>query len=430
MSGLDEDLTFLDAGQNHFVRIQRKAGKRIDELFTDMCGIGSAKESELRSAVMKKYGLGSAEARYLVDLAREADAAAVDRDKQALKESFTYRDYDHDVWEVLFEDLDRPFFAPLRIAGLPHIGTADFVEECYYEKGALEPLVRKYCGYDQWRPAEFDRLLRLLEDAQRFDLMERLCIAIARRARSRFFSERAGRNGNASEAWVEKFKEYALEAYDQALAWMTRIGRGEAAEQLAEQREGVREGRLPELPPISDLRRIDEPVFWELVSRSRSQAETLDDQLAALERLLPSFKAADIKRFGSLYAGYMRQLHHWNVWALAYAARDGCSDDSFMAFRTWLILQGDPALVELAIDDPAKAAKKVPRDPELPDGTLLSLIEEAYLQRKGEPFELPMIAHSRPKGREWPEHALEALHPELVGHYKSVEACLPGAFSV
>lgn len=424
MAGSDDSLSFMDEAQNRFVRIQRTTGRRMDELMSEMCLIGLKEEGELRRAAIERYGLDSGDARFLVDLAREADAEAVDRDKQALRQAFTYRDHEHDLWQVLAADLDRPIFAPLRIVGLPPIGAAGFVEQCYYEKGALEPLARMYGGSDMWRTEEFGRLLRLLEEARSFDVMERFCTSVARRARSRFFAERAGRNGYASDAWLEKFRDDALLAYDEAIGWMSRVGRDGAARELAEQREAVREGHLPELPPISDLRRMDEAVFWELVSRSRRQGGTVDDQLTALERLLGSFKAADIKRFGTLYSGHMRKLHHWNVWALAYAARGGCSDDSFMAFRTWLIMQGDPALLELALADPARAARSVPRDPELPDGTLLSLIEECYLRRKGSPVELPAMDNAKPKGREWPEEELETVHPELVRHYESVEACL------
>ena len=411
------DVSFLDAAQNTFVRIQRKAGKRFDDLFSEMCRLPPMKEGELRSRVMKRYGLTSGEARYLIDMAREADAEAVVRDRDALKEAFTYRSYSHDVWQVFFQDPDRPFFAPLRIAGLPRIAAEEFVEECYYEKGAWDPLTKTLSGDNIWRPKSFERLLRHLEGAKRFDLIERFCLSIARASRSRFFAERAGRNGQASDAWVEKFKEYALEAHDRAADWLKRIGRAEAAAELAQQREAVREGQLPELPQISDLRRVDETVFWELIARARSGAESLDEQLLLLGELLQTFKAADIKRFGSLYAGYMRKLYHWDVWALAYAAREGCSDDSFVEFRTWLILQGDPALVELALKHPAQMAKHVPRDPELPDGSLSAMIEEAFLRRKGSPMEVPSLDLEKPKGREWPEDALEARYPELARHY-------------
>ena len=89
------------------------------------------------------------------------------------------------------------------------------------------------------------------------------------------------------------------------------------------------------------------PVFWELIGRSRADAPGTTEQVAVLGALLKAFKATEIKRFGAIYAGLMKHLYHWNVWALAYAARDGCSDGAFKEFRNWLILQGDPALLEL-----------------------------------------------------------------------------------
>ncbi len=166
-------------------------------------------------------------------------------------------------------------------------------------------------------------------------------------------------------------------------------------------------------------RRMDDPLFWEIVSGSRSEAPELPDQLNVLEQLLQSFPAPEIKRFAMLYGKFMKQLYHWNVWALAYAARGGCSDDAFIPFRTWLILQGDPALLELAIKEPAAAAARVPRDLGLPEGTLLPMIDEIHLARAGKTFEWPMTDLERPKGKEWPEEELEARYPELVAHYEA-----------
>ena len=391
---------------------------------SELCRLSAMSEAEQRRTLMERFGLSSGESRYLVELAQQVDAAAVDADKQALKEEFTYRSYQHDLWEVFCADLDRPFFAPLSVSGVPRIAASGFVKECYYEKGALEPLTASYAGSDSWDASEFVPLLERLEEAKLFDVIERFCASVARRARANFF-KRAASLGGASDDRLVYYKDRALEAHDRAIEWLTRIGRLEAVEKLVRQREEVREGRLPEPPPISDLRRMDETVFWELISHSRSGAETVDDQLTALELLLPTFKAAEIKRFGSLYSGYMRKLYHWNVWALAYAAMGGCSDDSFMDFRTWLILQGDPALIDLAIDDPVEAARRVPRDPDVQDGTLLALIEDSYLKRRGAPMELPTMNTPKPRGREWPEDKLEERFPELVRHYRSVEACLP-----
>ncbi len=348
------------------------------------------------------------------------DPAAVEREKQALKNAFTYRDFGHDLHRVL-DDTDRAMFAEANRAGHGLYGVASqFVLDCYYERGALEPLVKIYSGHKYRVASTFDRLLRRLQEAQRVDLIERLWTSIARLTRAEFFYQRPRRD-YGDHAGAEEFKNYALDAYAQGIDWLTRLGRLDAAERLTEERNALREERLPSLPAPSDLRRIDQPVFWELIARVRSQAPTTLERLAALGESLRAFKPAEIKRFGSFYAKTMKKLYHWNVWALAYAARGGCSDAAFEAFRTWLILQGDPALVALAVTDPTQAAERVPREPDLPDdGNCLSMIEEAYFLRKGSSLELPSIDLDKPTGKEWTEAAFATIYPQLVRHYASV----------
>jgi hypothetical protein len=291
--------------------------------------------------------------------------------------------------------------------------------DCYLEKGALEPLVKIYAGRTYVSAGVFDELLRHLESARCFDLIERLWTSVARRSRALFFQNRPDR-AHGLEARVEQDKRFALEAYDHAVDWMTRLGREEAVATLIEERDALRDERFSELQPVSDLRRIDEPVFWDLIARARAAAPSTSERLAMLGELLRTFGAADIKRFGTIYARAMKKLYHWNVWALAYAARGGCSDDAFEAFRAWLILQGDPALIDLAIADPAGAARHIPSDPDLPDGACSWTIEEAYLQRKGEPLELPAIDLEKPRGKEWPEVSFDAIFPDLISYYATV----------
>lgn len=349
--------------------------------------------------------------------------AAVEREKQALKSALKYIDFGRDVWWLL-DDTKRAMFAEANRAGYGLYCVAEqFVEDCYFERGALEPLVKIYSGQKYQFAAVFDRLLEHLLEAQRFDLIERLWTSVARRSRAEFFYQRHGRDYGA-HARVEESKNYALEAYAQGIDWMTRLGRLDAVGRLTGERNALREERLASLSPPSDLRRIDEPVFWELISKARAQAPSTLEQQVALGELLRAFKAADIKRFGALYAKLMKQLYHWNVWALAYAARGGCSDGAFEEFRAWLILQGDPALVALAVTDPTQAAERVPPEPDLPDGSGLSMVEEAYFQRKGASLELPSIDLDKPKGEEWTEAAFATIYPQLVRHYASVDRAL------
>jgi hypothetical protein len=352
-------------------------------------------------------------------IAKEVQALREDFSHRAVTDAFTYRDFSHDL-DLLLDDLLRDEPAnPLRL-GLYSVA-GPFLEDCYFEKGALEPLVRIYSTHRYQRPSTFERLLHHLVEAERDDLIERLWTSVARKSRAAFFYQRPGRDHGGHDR-VEQFKNDALGGYAQAIAWMTRLGRLDAAAKLTEERDALREERFPSLPAPSNLRRIDEPLFWDVISKVRSEAPTTLEQLAVLGALLRTFKAGEIKRFGALYARYMRKLYHWNVWALAYAARGGCSDGAFEQFRTWLILQGDPALVALAVTDPTQAAERVPPEPDLPDGTCLPMIEEAYFLRTGgSSLKLPLIDLDKPKGKEWSEAALAATYPQLVRHYASVK---------
>lgn len=346
------------------------------------------------------------------------DPEEVERDRQALMESFSFRDVNKDV-ENNLRDLDRPVFYEARYGGYGAYWLFEpMVVDCYFEKGALEPLVRKYSGFSYPAGSEFDRILEALATADRKDLMAKLWTAVTRRTRAAFYSERPGRFFG-DEYWADKAKANALQAYEDAVEWMTKMGVAEAAQRFERERDALRDGRQPELPPVSEHRKMDDALFWEFISRSHSEAPELPDQLALLEAMLQRLKAQEVRRFASIYARHMKQLYHWNVWALAYAARGGCSDDSFREFRSWLILQGNPALLELSIKDPTAAASHVPRDPELPDDGLMPMIDEIYLARAGKTFEWPMTDLESPKGKEWPEDELDTRFPDLVAYYEA-----------
>ena len=360
----------------------------------------------------------------MIDLTN-VDPAVLKAEIEALREhmrrcpvldAFKYQSYSRDL-DLLIDDLlaDEPP-NPLGM-GLYWVA-APFVEDCYFEKGALQPLVKIYGGHRYQTASTFERLLRSLEEAQRHDLIQRLWVSVTRKTRAAFFCERPYRDQGGQER-VERFKNDALESYTQAITWMNRIGHAEAAANFAAERDALRDERFPALPAPSESRRLDEALFWELIANTRAKTESTLEQVALLGESLRAFKGADIKRFGALYAKQMKQLYHWNVWALAYAARGGCSDDAFEEFRAWIILQGDPGLVALAIDDPARAAMLVPANPDLPEGPCVSIIQEAYLSRAGAWLELPAIDLDKPKGREWEEDALEQDYPDLARHYAS-----------
>lgn len=90
----------------------------------------------------------------------------------------------------------------------------------------------------------------------------------------------------------------------------------------------------------TDKRKIDEELYWELISDARVKSSDNYEFVEHLQRSLEAFKKTEIKKFEKLTRQKCNELYTWKHWALAYIIRRGCSDDSFDYFRAWVVSQG------------------------------------------------------------------------------------------
>ncbi|MEM0936699.1 MAG: DUF4240 domain-containing protein [Pseudomonadota bacterium] len=125
------------------------------------------------------------------------------------------------------------------------------------------------------------------------------------------------------------FARHWFEGMDVPQAQLDRLA-ADRAEVEAEER------RLPVGKP--DPRAMDLDVFWEVIGTPGE--ESLPVQVEAVAARLERFKVTAIKKFDKQLQEHHRAAHRTDIWALAYLLCDGCSDDSFAAFRCWLMLQG------------------------------------------------------------------------------------------
>jgi hypothetical protein len=88
-----------------------------------------------------------------------------------------------------------------------------------------------------------------------------------------------------------------------------------------------------------DDRPMTEDLFWELINQGLGD-HSLGERLETLPDRLALFKPAAIRKFDQILREKDNVAYRTDIWALAYLLRGGCSDDSFDAFRGWLILQG------------------------------------------------------------------------------------------
>ena len=107
------------------------------------------------------------------------------------------------------------------------------------------------------------------------------------------------------------------------------------------------ERRRPEGKP--DPRAMEPDVFWEVIGAVGDHS--VPAHVEAVVARLEQFKATAIKAFDAHLQELNRAAYRNDIWALAYLLYDGCSDDSFAAFRCWLILQGQEVF-EATLADP------------------------------------------------------------------------------
>jgi len=88
-----------------------------------------------------------------------------------------------------------------------------------------------------------------------------------------------------------------------------------------------------------DNRPMTEGLFWEIIDHGLDTL-TLGERLETLPDRLALFKPAAIRKFDQCLREMDRNAYRTDIWVLAYLLQGGCSDDSFDAFRGWLILQG------------------------------------------------------------------------------------------
>jgi hypothetical protein len=88
---------------------------------------------------------------------------------------------------------------------------------------------------------------------------------------------------------------------------------------------------------------MSEEEFWALIQLSRGGTDSkviLAEQTDNLVRELQELSEVLLADFISIFYKQLWRCYDWDMWAVAYVAYFGCSDDSFEEFRSWLISCG------------------------------------------------------------------------------------------
>lgn len=166
---------------------------------------------------------------------------------------------------------------------------------------------------------------------------------------------------------------------------------------------------------------MTEQLFWKAIAASRRDLLDPEEQSERLVRVLRQLKEEDIVEFDRLLQARINDAYSWDLWAVAFIAQGGCSDDGFEYFCCWLIAQGQ-AYFEAALKSPAAAARRIQPGESAELEPLLYVALEAWRERteRDEDDEtFAPVERVEPRGEPWEEEDLPRLFPKLVKRFAS-----------
>lgn len=101
--------------------------------------------------------------------------------------------------------------------------------------------------------------------------------------------------------------------------------------------------------------------FWEHINKTRRKDP--DAHVEKLVKRLSKLPSDEVLDFDHWWNVLKAEAYHWNLWGAAYLMNGGCSDDGFIDFRSWLILQGRDTF-RAAVADPDTLADVADPDAE------------------------------------------------------------------
>lgn len=159
---------------------------------------------------------------------------------------------------------------------------------------------------------------------------------------------------------------------------------------------------------------MDINKFWEIIEQTHKSD---DEPEEALRQILEQLSPEEILSFRTHFIDCMDRAFHWDIWGAAYIIGGGCSDDSFMDFRSGLISLGREAF-EAMLQKPESILNYVTPE-ELEDcffEEFQYVAADVYEAKTGQdvPIYLREVS-SEPQGQEWDnEDDLNKRFPKLA----------------
>jgi hypothetical protein len=187
-------------------------------------------------------------------------------------------------------------------------------------------------------------------------------------------------------------------------------------DEIPKARKEYQEILAPKLDQVIGVRVMSSKLFWDLIEKAKDRSENNAERSYELGKLLLPFLPSEVARFSKYFYQQMSKSYTWDLWAAAYIAFGGCSDDGFEYFRAWLISEGREHF-ESVLSDVNNIAKLklVPDQLE----AILSTANNIYKEKTGKRFDVEYNLAGTPTGKEWKESEkeLKKRYPMLWSYF-------------
>ena len=158
--------------------------------------------------------------------------------------------------------------------------------------------------------------------------------------------------------------------------------------------------------------------FWALVENARRDGTGCERVAERLTDTLATLPSAAITEFNEELTTRLVESYRWDLWAVAYIANGGASDDGFDYFRGWMITRGR-ARFEHALRDAPSAVEGAPWLGDLECEAVLGVAHAAYENATGQALPRPTVPWpASPTGEAWTEENLEQVYPGLTARVR------------
>ncbi len=164
---------------------------------------------------------------------------------------------------------------------------------------------------------------------------------------------------------------------------------------------------------------MDIEFFWNLIEKTFEASKgNLSIQIELLTELLAQNSVEDIADYKAIMDNLMDNAYDAGLWDAAIVINCGCSDDSFLDFRAWLIAHGKD-VYEKALIDPEILVNLVKMNEWAADELFLYVAEESYERKTGQELPAHLYRKGRPelRGAFWPEESRNKRFPKLAAKF-------------